>query len=158
MKFWREWAERAPALVRAGIEQVEYQAIQPYTPLKTALAAVGCLLGVASFTKYVPGKWKWISGLGSAGSLMGAVSIGSKNVLETHFLNDYANCLEGDPALRKELAQYLSDHVTSDSIQSLGIEKVVAVNAMAFIKDMLTKQAIYNSMQRSIATGMVCAR
>jgi hypothetical protein len=116
-KFWADWAAKAPGIIRGIMAKNDKDikaAIMPYT---IGGIAVGAVLGGASFTKHIPGKWKWLSGIASAGSFAVSYVFGlaqaESDKMQQLFL-DYANALEKDPALQQQLANFLTSTVTAD--------------------------------------------
>ena len=132
-RFWQEQAQKAPAALRemtATLNRVNAD----FRPYQVGGVAVGAILGGATFTKYVPGKWKWVSGIGAAASLLVGVLAGkvrSVNDANERYMQ-YADGLEKDPQLQQQLAQFLSAHVTADDIQRKGIENAVLEQVMMF--------------------------
>jgi hypothetical protein len=134
-KFWQEWAAKAPHLVRSQLSESLDKVTSALTPYKVGGVALGAVLGGATFTKHVPGKWKILSGLSSAASLAFAAFMGSmqsaSGEAEAMFLR-YADALERNPALQQKLASYLSATVTAENLQSEALEKVVLSKALEF--------------------------
>ncbi len=134
-KFWQEWAEKAPNLIRGKIGGFLDKMNTNVVPYKVGSVALGAALGGATLTKYVPGQWKWASGIGAAASLAAAMLMESVQVASGRtkqaFL-DYADALERDPALKQRLAGLLSSTVTAENIQSKGLEHAVVARAMEF--------------------------
>jgi len=152
-KFWQEWADKMPALVRDN-EQIMIGLKAEMTPYKTAMVAVGAALGVATFTKYVKGNWKWATGLSAVGAFASAahssyIQSGIKERIQSNL--GYAEMLERDPRMREQLAQFLSTHVTADKIQRYGIEDAVVREGFMFQfehRHYFNQQSAGNSISR----------
>lgn len=133
-KFWQEWADKTPALIRMGGEKLG-QANSWMSSAQIAGVAMGAALTIASFTKQVPGKWKWASGLAAATSFTGAWAASQmKPALANEqqaFLN-YADALEKSPELKAQLADFLGKTVNAEMIQMGGIGYAVGDQALAF--------------------------
>ncbi|MFO0389269.1 MAG: hypothetical protein ACK502_06070 [Alphaproteobacteria bacterium] len=146
MDFWSEWADKAPEILRANVQKMmlEFNAMPPYgNPYKTAGVTLGAVLGAATLTKWVRGGWKWATGATAVGSLAVGLYMGKKLdevvCLGQHLMpelfkkiNAFADVLEKDPELRKQLADYLSTHVTAKDIQSRGVEEAVTGKTIEF--------------------------
>ncbi|MDX2072771.1 MAG: hypothetical protein SFX19_00205 [Alphaproteobacteria bacterium] len=135
-KFWQEQAARAPSLLRQKLDQNFDKAMSAFTAYKVGGVALGGALGVATFTKAIPGRWKWASGVASAlslgfGLLMGGVQNVSRPMKQG--LLNYADALEKSPELQQKLADFLSSTVTAEQIQHGGLEAVVHDRAIDFV-------------------------
>ncbi len=132
-QFWQEWAEKAPALIRSnGIENLEkFQSSAG--AYKMGSVALGAALGAATFTKYISGRWKYLSGSAAAASLIFASAMAGMQTIGNNTKNRmlaYADALEHSPALQQQLAMHLSSSVTAD-IAASGIENAVLNQAAA---------------------------
>jgi len=132
-QFWQDWANKAPALIRAKVSENIDPVDGRVNNFKMLSFGLGALLGAASFTKYIPGKWKIASGAGTAGALAfgafaGQISGGIQHS-KAHFMS-YADTLEQNPALKQQLANYLSNNVTA--AQAADIDMAVFSKAMQF--------------------------
>jgi hypothetical protein len=139
MKFWNECADKASSLIRREINNIPDQpkdlphVSSGYTG---GMVALGAVLGGLSFSRFIPGKWKWLSGAASVASLGGAVAINSRvNAANAEIessaqmvavmkqgLSNYASVLDNDPATRAKLAQYFSDNITAQEITQHSLE------------------------------------
>jgi hypothetical protein len=146
-KTWKEWADRAPDLLRA---QAGQDAPRASSPFSFPLIGLGALSGIATFTKWVPGKWKWLSGGVAAGAVGSGLYLGNK----ASNLNDAfaasspmrdtllrnAGALEHNPALRQQFADYLSGSVSAQEAQSP--EATIVAKAVEFGKTLPHLQAV----------------
>ena len=133
-KFWQEYADKMPSLVRDN-EQIIMGFKDNLTPYKVAMTALGAALGLATFTKHVKGNWKWATGLSAAGAFASAarsayIQSGMGERIQSNLA--YAEELERDPKIRQQLAQFLSTHVTADKIQRYGLENAVVREGFMF--------------------------
>lgn len=144
MKFWDEWAQKSPALVRNADTQLAQEIPQGGKPgLKAATIGLGVALGIASLTRAVPGRWKWVSGTAAVGSAALGIYADRQSKqaenkarsalpqLKESFAS-YAAALEQNPDLRKMLAEYLSNTVTAQEIQAFGIQDAVTARTLEF--------------------------
>lgn len=141
-KFWQEWAAKAPGLIRVQSSESIRQFQSAVTPYKVGGIGLGAALGIATFTKHIPGYWKILSGAVAGGALAFGLAVGSAQgaIGQTEeIVKSYANALEKSPELREQLAHALSASVTAEQIQQVGIEKAVAQQAVA----MGIKMAMY---------------
>jgi len=134
-QFWADWAAKAPALIRYSIAQNIDPVGAQFDTRKNLGFAVGAAFGIAMLTKYVPGKWKLLSGAAAGasfglGTMAGQISAGIRQS-KAQFTN-YADALEKEPALQQQLAHFLSATVSAENIQAYGIENAVFNQAMAF--------------------------
>ena len=134
-KFWQEWAEKAPVLLRTAGVSVVNDVHKDMAFYKIGGIALGAALGGASFTNYIQGKWKWAA-RGAAALALGAsllldVSQGFSGFNEASMRN-FADALEKDPNLRNQLAISLSANITAEHIQEMGIEKAVLQTVLGF--------------------------
>jgi hypothetical protein len=135
-RFWDEWAAKAPALVRRNIAQINPPA---FMAAGAAGVALGVVLGVASFSKKVPGKWKILTGGTAIGSaLAGALGMGVANSLGvvSQRYREFADRLEASPELQKDLAAYLSSHIDAQTVGQNGIERAVMMQTSQFAHDL----------------------
>jgi hypothetical protein len=132
-KFWREQADKASALLRESAVRDLSGTYQVAGAYKVSGVALGTALGLATFTKYVPSKWKWLSGAAAGASMAFGVASGvlqgRTSQMQQRVLG-YADALERDPAMKEQLANWLSSFVTADMAHA-GIEKAVAEQAVA---------------------------
>jgi len=129
-KFWQEQAERAPALLRHFIQEDTGKLKSSMQIYKISGIALGAALGIASFTKYIPGKWKIASGLGAAASLLAGTMAGSTQKASDdiqHMFISFADMLEKNPQARSSVASRLQQAVTADDIQQFGLDKAIAL-------------------------------
>ncbi len=134
-RFWQEWADKVPGLMRTQVQGFSNKFNSILTPWKVGGVVLGTTLGVASFTKAVPGKWKWVSGGAAVASLTTSyvASLFQRASMQVDKVRaNYADTLERDPELRQKLADFLSSTVTADKIQDFGIEYAVLMQANAF--------------------------
>lgn len=139
MKTWNEWADKTPNLLRAQLNAIpEPTGGGLMAPLISV--GLGAALTVASFTSYIPGKWKIASGLGAVGAGALGLYLGSQAgdpagcvppEIKKPFL-DYADALDRDPNLRRQLADYLAAHMTDDAVEGRPIEVAVMEKSIEF--------------------------
>lgn len=134
-QFWQEWAAKAPHLVRGQLTQSLDKVMAALTPYKVGGVALGAVLGGATVTPYVPGKWKILSGLTAAASLGFGAFMGSMQSAygetQAMFLR-YAEALDRNPAMQRNLANYLSATVSAENLQSEMLDKVVLGKTLEF--------------------------
>jgi hypothetical protein len=144
-KFWDEWAAKTPALLRAQNEEIPDKLKERPNPFRMTGLGVGAVLGILSFTKLVPGKWKWVSAAGAFGAASAGLYLGAKtDMVQDAFeqslpmvkksIGEYADALDRDANLRQALAGYLSSNISAADIQSRGIEAAVIDRAVEFAR------------------------
>lgn len=132
-KFWQEWADKMPALIPKQTEKNLANFDAEATPYKIAGVTMGAALSAATFTKLVPGKWKWASGAAALASFAGAYlmhSIRANAIPIYRAIESYAQALGQRPELRQQLANALSVNVTAEKIQAMGLERAVVNEAI----------------------------
>lgn len=120
-QFWREWADKAPAILRAEMPQKVAKSENTMRSYAFGGVGLGAVLGLAAFSKHVSKDMK---------TPLGVAAIGSAGIgLWTHCSQyDYANRvgngvikfadqLEKTPELREELALQLQKRVDADWMQ-----------------------------------------
>ena len=149
MKTWREWADKAPQLIRKAMGEGPFGKMddmpQFKSPLSTPLIALGAVAAAATFTRFVPGKWKWVSGAGAVAGIGGGVYLGKKAGEMTNAFSesaqaakkmslDYVAALENNPQLRAQLADYLAATMNDAAIrqQQGSFEYAVISKAIEF--------------------------
>lgn len=136
MKYWQEWADKSPDIIRAAANQLQSDVKRASPMVNAGFIAVGAALGIATFTKMIRGKWKILSGIGAAGSLiLGIVDAEGPigNIAQQN--RNYADKLAVNPVLRQEVAEYLASNVTAEDIQKNGIDAAVKSNLTALAMD-----------------------
>ena len=158
-KFWQEWADKAPNMLRQAGQEFDKFNGKLYLAQSVGMAA-GVALGVATFSpyKYVPGKWKWATSVGAVASLAGAWFAGKgqhtmKQSKEMYL--KYADMLEKSPVLKQQLADYYAAHITGEQIQMAGIGMVVGNQMVAFCEQAYAGHAIKQAGQNILASGFV---
>ena len=139
-KFWQEWAQKAPVLIRSKGLDVTNKATSYLSFSRNTAVGIGAALGVATLSKFVSGKWKALTGGASGISFVSAVVFNKMRnaTLDMHMSSVNAlNDLENDPNMRMRLAEYLSNNVTADKIKAHGIENAVLMEAIRFVTPQL---------------------
>ena len=123
-------AKQAPAILREQVDLLPKEGtmklVSP-TPFYVAGAAVGAVLAGATFSKYVKGGWKWVTGTLAAGAAAAGWSAGNTVNKVSAAMNcslreagkallAYADALEKDPVLTEKLAVHLSHNVTAKDL------------------------------------------
>lgn len=98
---------------------------------------------MSTFTKWIPGKWKLLTGAGAVGAVAAGLHCGNETdkvlrvfeyalpEMKKAFLK-YADAIESDAALREQLATYLSDKVTAKETSFRPLESAVLGKAVEF--------------------------
>lgn len=132
-KFWREWAQKSPDLLRKEFgSALDGDTIFSGRNIGFSL---GVVLAGASFTKYIPGKWKILSGIGAAGSLLAGWAVSEVERVVKPAIKAQKAFIEElgkNPELQEELANYLAKNVTADAIRKDGLERAVINQAGGF--------------------------
>jgi len=137
MKFWQEQADKAAGIIRKESAALLDKHETRVSHYKYGTVAVGAALGAATFTGYVPGKWKWASGIASAGALaLSAVMFTAPSITDAgkRLYSEYAKMIDENPEMRKQLANYYSSTISADMVQELGIDKAVALKTVEYGK------------------------
>lgn len=135
-KFWQEWADKAPAIIRQDVAKHMAKANDAMIPYTVGSIALGALLSLGM----LGAKGKWGKGLFAAGSAAGvagglylhfgqrqrSVDVGGRNL-------KCADEIENNPVLREELARVLEKTITAEDIQRYGIEEAVGHAASSYI-------------------------
>lgn len=148
-KFWQEWAEKAWFYVKQ--QAVTLPVTGDDVPTRNNWRIIGVALGAAfaaaSFSKYVPGKWKIATGGAAVGSALAGFAIGRSQDYfidkirtalpeQRKLLMDYGDRLQSDIALQKQFADYLERTVTKEDFQGRDMEDVMRVKVLEFGKSM----------------------
>ena len=142
-KFWSDWADKAPTIIRSEDAESVRMFRSRMLPVVVGGVGLGAALGIASFTKYVHGYWKILTGVAAIGAFAGSMIVGNAlNVVAKTSgpFEDFANVLEQRPELRRQLADTLSRTVTKEDIQKLGIEKAVTDRITEFAITMVMNE------------------
>lgn len=143
MKFWQEQAARAPELLLARRNEIVSKTKPKYKPILAfdwAFMDIGCAIAALSFSKYVPGKWKILTGALAGASATHSIHLGDKyfNAMSSsadhaadHF-NRVISILQESPCREKEFAEYLSSYVTAADLQKDDLDTVVIKKAFNF--------------------------
>lgn len=144
------WAEKTPQLLRQYMAElpdthkdVDKETAQLGASYKVTGIGLGAVLAAASFTKYIPGNWKWAArgaGLGS-GALGLYVGDKADQVVKTvsytipifkEAVLKYANAIESDTALKQQLADYYVQNITAQETHDRPVESLIAGKAILF--------------------------
>lgn len=164
-------AEKAPALLRQQFSQFPDAAEQTDKAfggvgrnIRITGVGVGAVLGVASFTKFIPGKWKWVTGTTAVASGALGLMVGHKMDAMAKAFNysfpavknailKYADDIENNETIREQLADYLVGNITRGELATKNLDELVGSKAMSFgenAKYLDLKSAIDNSIPKDL--------